>query len=565
MSGTKKRLSATGYIRRVVRKLSVDIGPRAPGSPAEREAALWIKNEFEAMGLPVEIHQFESPSCTCTGSKLTADGKTFHSTPLQFSPAGNVAGEFVFLGDEEMAATATFKPGALGMLMPVSGLFDRQCLVRELAEKGLGGLVVITPMTDTVNGKIVRDPTQKRMPLVTVNHDVAESLMKYVGRTAELSVTATPSVQDGISQNVVASIRGTGSHWMAVCAHYDTASASPGALDNGCGVAALLAVAKRLRGIAPKSTIHFVASGSEEYGGLDMTGRGMLSFFNQMRGDLENCVCLIDIDDIGHKIGTPICYAAGPKPFRETAASVPVTLRRLFKERWKFEGGDNGAAHQFGIPYVWFYDHSLKTYYHTPKDTIRHVDFEKAAVFVDDIETMARHLADLGPFSPYMRTESVTVRPARFEDIPLINDITEKAFEPVSLARMRQDFFGERLGGKNWSVYKCRDLEAFCRQRIYQVIVAESAGRVVGYATWLFDAEQGIAEIGNNAVHPEFQGKGIGKALQQEIERRMREEGFTRFTVNTLGVDIAAQKLYEKLGYTRYAESIYYLRHRTVK
>ena len=50
MIGIKKSLSAAGYIRQVVRKLSVDIGPRAPGSPAEREAALWIKKEFEAMG-----------------------------------------------------------------------------------------------------------------------------------------------------------------------------------------------------------------------------------------------------------------------------------------------------------------------------------------------------------------------------------------------------------------------------------------------------------------------------------------------------------------------------------
>ncbi len=560
MNEIKKRLSEVGYIRKVLRKLSVEIGARAPGSPAEREAALWIKSEFDATGISAEINQFESPSCTCTGSKLTAEGKAFRSTPLQFSPAGNVAGEFVFLGDEEMAATASFKQGAVGMLMPVATLFDRQRLVRELAEKGLGGLVVISPMTDTVNGKLVRDPTQRRMPLVTVTHDVAESLMRYVGRTVELSVVATQSIHDGISQNVVASIKGTSPHWMAVCAHYDSASSSPGALDNANGVAALLAVARRLHGTNPKASIHFVASGSEEYGGMDLTGRGMLNFFNRMRDNLENCICLIDIDDIGRKIGTPIYYVAGPKLFRETVTSAPVTLRRSFKERWKFEGGDNGAAHQFGIPYVWFYDHSLKTYYHTPKDTIRHVDFRKTAVFIDNIEAMVRHLANCGPFSSYVRTEFVTVRPARFEDIPSICDITEKAFEPVSLARMRQDFFGERLGAKNWSVYKCRDLEEFCRQRIYQVIVAESAGRVVGYATWLFDSEQGIAEIGNNAVHPEFQGKGIGRALQKEVERRMREEGFTRFTVNTLGVDIAAQKLYEKLGYIRYAESVYYLR-----
>ncbi len=560
MSDTGKRASAAGYIRKVVRKLSVEIGPRAPGSLGEREAALWIKSEFDSMGLPAQIDQFASPSCGCVGSKLSAGGKIFRSTPLQFSPPGKIAGEFVFLGDEEMAAAAEVKPGSIGMLMPVAGLFDRQRLVRELAEKGLGGLVVITPMTDTVNGKIIRDPTQRRMPVVTVNHDVAESLTRHVGHIIELSVAAENNPHEGMSQNVVTTIKGTGSHWLAVCAHYDTASACPGALDNAGGVGALLAVAKRLRKTIPKATIHFVASGSEEYGGMDFTGRGMLRFFDRMRGDLENCVCLLDIDDIGHKVGTPIYYAAGPKSFRGTAASAPATLRRLFKDRWKFEGGDNGAAHQFGVPYVWFYDHSLKTFYHTPKDTIRHVDFKKAALFVDDIEVMARRLSDCAPFSPFSKTDSVTVRPARFEDIPAICGITEKAFEPVSLVRMRQDFFGERLGGKNWSEYKCRELEEFCRQRIYQVVAAEVAGHVVGYATWLFDAEQGIAEIGNNAVHPEFQGKGIGKALQKEVERRMREEGFTRFTVSTLGVDIPAQKLYEKLGYTRYAESMHYLR-----
>jgi ribosomal protein S18 acetylase RimI-like enzyme len=349
---------------------------------------------------------------------------------------------------------------------------------------------------------------------------------------------------------------------MAVCAHYDTACLCPGALDNGVGVAALLSVAQRLHRASPQATIYFVASGCKESGGMDMTGRGMLNFFGRMRNCLEHCVCLIDIDNIGHKIGTPICYVAGPKAFRESVASVPATLPRLLKERWTFEGGDNGAAHQFGIPYVWFHDRSLKTYDHRLTDTIRHVDFQKAASFVDDIETMTGFLAHSSPFVSSVRSGSLTVRPARFDDIKSICDITELAFEPVSLSRMRQDFFGENLGGKKWNAYKNRELEGFCRPRIYQVVVADWAGQVVGYATWLFDSESGVAEIGNNAVHPKFQGKGIGMALQNEIERRMRKDGFTRFAVTTLGNDIPAQKLYEKLGYTRFAESIHYLRHR---
>jgi ribosomal protein S18 acetylase RimI-like enzyme len=82
----------------------------------------------------------------------------------------------------------------------------------------------------------------------------------------------------------------------------------------------------------------------------------------------------------------------------------------------------------------------------------------------------------------------------------------------------------------------------------------------VGYATYGFDEESGIAVIGNNAVHPAHQGKGIGSRLQREVDRRMHEEGYERFEVDTLSVDLGAQRMYEKLGYQRYAETYRYLR-----
>ena len=92
------------------------------------------------------------------------------------------------------------------------------------------------------------------------------------------------------------------------------------------------------------------------------------------------------------------------------------------------------------------------------------------------------------------------------------------------------------------------------------IIVCEKAGVVVGYATMLYNEETKIAEIGNNAVYPDYQGQGIGKAMQREIARRMQEDGFSRFTVQTLTCDIVAQKIYEKLGYERIASNIFYLK-----
>ena len=134
------------------------------------------------------------------------------------------------------------------------------------------------------------------------------------------------------------------------------------------------------------------------------------------------------------------------------------------------------------------------------------------------------------------------------------------AFGPMSLARMQQDFFGQRLGSKEWHEYKNRGVEQFCRENIYHVIVAEVDNKVVGYATYILDKERGIASIGNNAVHPEYQGKGIGGSMQKEVKRRMLEEGYSRFAVDTLAVDLPARKIYERLGYKKYAETYYYLK-----
>ncbi len=125
---------------------------------------------------------------------------------------------------------------------------------------------------------------------------------------------------------------------------------------------------------------------------------------------------------------------------------------------------------------------------------------------------------------------------------------------------MQQEFFGEVLGGREWHERKCAEVEEGCADAMLQTVVAEVAGRVAGYATYIFDEDRGVAVIGNNAVLPDFQGRGIGKRLQAEVDRRMRAEGYTRFEVDTLSIDLAAQHVYERQGYQRYAESVRYLR-----
>lgn len=54
------------------------------------------------------------------------------------------------------------------------------------------------------------------------------------------------------------------------------------------------------------------------------------------------------------------------------------------------------------------------------------------------------------PFYPYIKEDDKLIRPAHFNDIPAILDITRLAFAPVSMDKMRQDFFGEKLGYKKY-------------------------------------------------------------------------------------------------------------------
>ncbi|MBY6051938.1 GNAT family N-acetyltransferase [Cytobacillus firmus] len=55
--------------------------------------------------------------------------------------------------------------------------------------------------------------------------------------------------------------------------------------------------------------------------------------------------------------------------------------------------------------------------------------------------------------------------------------------------------------------------------------------------------------IGKLMVHPDFQNKGIGKALMNEIERQFNVERFELFTGSKSEKNIS---FYEKLGYAGY-------------
>lgn len=70
---------------------------------------------------------------------------------------------------------------------------------------------------------------------------------------------------------------------------------------------------------------------------------------------------------------------------------------------------------------------------------------------------------------------------------------------------------------------------------------------VIGYAgTWISFEE---AQITNVAIVPEYRGNGSGRAMMEELIRRVKEKGVTAMTLEVRPSNAVALSLYESLGF----------------
>ncbi|MDH7481451.1 MAG: GNAT family N-acetyltransferase [Armatimonadota bacterium] len=154
--------------------------------------------------------------------------------------------------------------------------------------------------------------------------------------------------------------------------------------------------------------------------------------------------------------------------------------------------------------------------------------------------------------------DNLTIRPARLEDEERLAEIIVAAFGESTIHARREKLYGI-LGGITWQQRKAEEIRNTLRSRPDCVWVAELNGKIVGFVTYiLHDGELG--EIGNNAVDPAFQGRGIGKALYKHVLNLMREKGCRYVEVET-GLDeayAAARAAYEKVGFRPLFQSIRY-------
>lgn len=142
------------------------------------------------------------------------------------------------------------------------------------------------------------------------------------------------------------------------------------------------------------------------------------------------------------------------------------------------------------------------------------------------------------------------IRKASDSDMNKIAEIAVAAWEPI-YSNYRQQI-GEELFAvffTNWQERKVQEICGVIGKDSWDLYVTEMSGEIAGFISFQCKDEIGI--IGNNAIHPEFQGNGIGSMQYKYALRKMQEDGIKFVKVTTGGDEghRAARRAYEKIGF----------------
>lgn len=182
-------------------------------------------------------------------------------------------------------------------------------------------------------------------------------------------------------RNVEAILPGETEASVIICAHYDTVPESPGVDDNGSGAAAVLAAAKALSQykdeISLNYTIRFITFSGEEEG-----LHGSWVYANQAASDGMSIVAVLNADMIGYtrtETGKEnvVVYTRDTSEWIAGIAgtiSVNYNLGLAINTYNAGAGSDHYPFLSKGYDAVFFAEYEFNDYYHSPEDTIEHMD-----------------------------------------------------------------------------------------------------------------------------------------------------------------------------------------------
>lgn len=373
-----------------------EIGPRWGGSDADRQAADYIRSQFEENSLELpQLEQFQLDTWEYSGATLTIDGsdESLVIKPFLRCPQVDITAPVVDLGygtPREIAAAGSALNGAIVVMSlapePFTPPLPHTARLTLAAEKGALAAVVVESKTggrmEYRSGNDWRAPGIAPHPLPTVNISFeAGGRLKYLAaRGASATLAVMSRFFEAPANNVIAEIRGE--KWpeehVIVAGHHDTVFGTPGGNDNTSGTVAVmeaarvLAALKQETGVGPARTIRFATWSGEEQGlqgafayvarhhgkdGLNSPPRFALNLDELSTGHMKGVVVMTEHmrGFMQHQLDTMndglACHVQGPLdahsdhfPFTRAAIQAGILWR------WRFAGrhATSEFHHEFG-------------------------------------------------------------------------------------------------------------------------------------------------------------------------------------------------------------------------
>jgi aminopeptidase YwaD len=286
--------------------LCVDLGPRMIGSPANQAAANYIRDAFLAAGLEVEEQPYACTAWEHTSTRLELDGQLVAASANVFSPPCDVTAPVVPVSTpaELEAAEITGKIALLyGDLanVPISPKSwflksDRDDRIIGQLEAKQPAALIAPPTATDYYGRLTED-WQLNIPAATLPAEAILSLLRRPVVTAHLRIDSRQVPET--ARNIVARKSGPSAEKVVLMAHFDTKIETPGATDNGTGVAALLGLAEILSNIEFPFGLELIAFNGEEYLPI-----GDTEYLRRGGEGLEHIVAAINMDGAGAALGS---------------------------------------------------------------------------------------------------------------------------------------------------------------------------------------------------------------------------------------------------------------------
>ena len=267
----------------------------------------------------------------------------------------------------------------------------------------------------------IGERNMQRYPQLNAAADFIEDSFSRAGLRTRRD---TYEVDGRACHNIEAEIPGTRPQIIVIGAHYDSVFGAPGANDNGSGVAALLALARRFAGKTTGQTLRFVAFANEEPPYFQTEQMGSLVYARRCKAHGDRISAMISLETMGYFSDAPRSQtypSVGIRPFYPSTGNFIAFVGnirsrallhrsiRLFRQQAKLpsEGGalpsfipgvgwsDQWAFWQCGYPAFMVTDTAPFRYphYHEATDTPHKLEYDRFALVVSGMEKTVAELA----------------------------------------------------------------------------------------------------------------------------------------------------------------------------